>query len=144
MQVKSPQQSPLTHTLWDAYNSYLSFTKQVQIAMPILDGLSATQIIRNEEPFTNDPKIRTTPIIGLCTTSLRADHRRFIEQGMDDIITKPWNVEQIQPVLRWWAQRRVVVPRAGGGAVQGQRYTPGFKGGWGGEWRAFKGPRSRM
>jgi PleD family two-component response regulator len=131
-----------TPAAYSDYNSYLSCTKQVQIAMPILDGLSTTRIIRNEPPFTNDPKIRTTPIIGLCTTSLHADHRRFIEQGMDDIITKPWSVEHIQPLLRWWAQRRVVGSRAG--EVVGQRYGPGFKGGWGGEWRAFKGPRSRM
>ncbi|CEL05178.1 hypothetical protein ASPCAL06297 [Aspergillus calidoustus] len=108
--------------------------------MPTLDGLSATRILRSEAPFTTDPKIRTTPIIGLCTTSLRADHRRFIEQGMDDIIVKPWNLEQIQPLLRWWAQRRVAVP----GMAQGQKYGPGFREGWGGEWRAFRGPRSRM
>ncbi|KAL2825890.1 CheY-like superfamily [Aspergillus pseudoustus] len=110
----------------------------MDIAMPILDGLEATRILRTEAPFATDPKLSSTPIVGLCTTSLAADHRRFMAQGMDDIIVKPWKVEQVQQVVRWWAQRRVV-PRVNG--VQ-QRYA--MQPGWGHPLGVYRGPRSRM
>ncbi|KAL2822084.1 CheY-like superfamily [Aspergillus granulosus] len=114
----------------------------MDIAMPVLGGLDATRIIRTQPPFATDPKICSTPIVGLCATSVRRSHERFRAQGMDDIIVKPWKVEQIQPLLRWWAQRRVV-PRAmvgGGGVVQ--RSAMNHK--WPHPWAAYRGPRSRI
>ncbi|KAL3465015.1 CheY-like superfamily [Aspergillus heterothallicus] len=117
----------------------------MDIAMPTLDGLETTHILRTTAPFASDPQIRSTPIVGLCTTSLRADHARFIARGMDDIIVKPWAVEQIQPLLHWWAQRRVV-PRIGVIGLQQQQQRFALRGEvWGGMGRGvYRGPRSRM
>ncbi|KAL5339509.1 hypothetical protein BJX70DRAFT_154779 [Aspergillus crustosus] len=109
-----------------------------QIAMPVMDGLEAARIIRTQAPFITDPKICSAPIVGLCLTSLRVDHERFISQGMDDIVTKSWTVRDFRPLLRWWSQRRVL-PRVEGRNLPRAVLAPV----WGAQTRqVYRGPRS--
>ncbi|KAL3476975.1 CheY-like superfamily [Aspergillus californicus] len=63
----------------------------MDIAMP-MDGLEATRIIRTQQRFSFDPKLRFTPIVGMCLTNPRSDHDKYITQGLDDVIVKPWNL----------------------------------------------------
>ncbi|KAL4886911.1 CheY-like superfamily [Aspergillus karnatakaensis] len=112
----------------------------MDIAMPVMDGLEATRIIRTQVPFSTDPKLCSTPIVGLCITSLRVDRERFIAQGMDDIILKPWKTPQMQRVLQWWSQR-LLLPRIEGKSFPRAPIAPA----WGARTgQSYRGPRSRI
>ncbi|KAL4922359.1 CheY-like superfamily [Aspergillus aurantiobrunneus] len=112
----------------------------MDIAMPVLDGPDTTQIIRTQAPFITDPKICSTPIVGMCVTSLHADHKRFIARGMDDVLVKPWKRHDIQRLLHWWSQRQLI-PKTVGSPFPRAAIAPV----WGAHpWRAYRGPRSRM
>ncbi|KAL4923868.1 response regulator [Aspergillus undulatus] len=95
----------------------------MDIAMPIMGGLEAAQIIRTQAPFSIDPAICSTPIVGMCSTGLRADHARFIAQGMDDILVKPWTVHDVRRLIAWWS-RRQLLPRIGEGTVPRTAVAP--------------------
>ncbi|KAL4795185.1 CheY-like superfamily [Aspergillus venezuelensis] len=95
----------------------------MDIAMPVVDGLQAVNIIRTQAPFNIDPKICSTPIVGLCATRIRADHERFIAQGFDDILAKPWSVHDVQRLVGWWSQR-LLLPRTQGVAVAQTAIAP--------------------
>lgn len=56
----------------------------MDIQMPEMDGLEATEII------INDLKIKT-PIIALTANAFRKEIERYLNKGMDDFITKPFD-----------------------------------------------------
>ena len=93
--------------------------------MPVMDGLQAANIIRTQAPFTTDPKICSTPIVGLCATRIRGDHERFIAQGLDDILAKPWSLQDVQRLVGWWSQR-LLLPRSQGVAVAQTAIAPAW------------------
>lgn len=65
----------------------------MDLAMPIMDGITATQIIRKMEGF------RKVPIIAL--TAYGSDYyRKAINAGCDDVINKPLEFKGIAPLLR--------------------------------------------
>ena len=66
----------------------------MDVNMPEMDGLEATRIIRNME----GPKA-ATPIIALTAGVMQKDKDRCYEAGMDDIITKPFRLEEIRAIL---------------------------------------------
>lgn len=66
----------------------------MDVNMPEMDGLEATRIIRNMEA----PKA-STPIIALTAGVMQKDKDRCFEAGMDDIITKPFRLEEIRAIL---------------------------------------------
>ncbi|HWB94502.1 MAG TPA: response regulator, partial [Puia sp.] len=66
----------------------------MDVNMPEMDGLEATRLIR-ERP---GPKAKT-PIIALTAAVMAKDRDRCLEAGMDDIITKPFRLEDIKTVL---------------------------------------------
>ncbi len=71
----------------------------MDISMPVVDGLQATQNIRNMP----HPK-RDIPIIAITAHALSGDRERFLESGMDDYLTKPVNrTQMIECVHKWLA-----------------------------------------
>jgi CheY-like chemotaxis protein len=66
----------------------------MDVNMPEMDGLEATRIIRNQA----GPKA-TIPIIALTAGVMQKDKERCLAAGMDDIITKPFRLEEIRAVL---------------------------------------------
>lgn len=56
----------------------------MDISMPELDGIGATKIIRSMPGEKSN-----LPIVGLTAYALKEDRVRFMEAGMDDVITKP-------------------------------------------------------
>lgn len=63
--------------------------------MPEMDGEQATKIIRSGQ--AGDPNI---PIVAQTAYALRGDRERFIAAGMDDYISKPIDLEELQRVLQ--------------------------------------------
>lgn len=55
----------------------------MDIQMPIMDGISATQAIRNQSLNT------ATPIVAVTAHAIPGERERLLRQGMDDYLTKP-------------------------------------------------------
>ena len=56
----------------------------MDVRMPIMDGVEATQRIRNESS-----KVRDIPIIALTAYGMSGDREKFLQVGMDDYVSKP-------------------------------------------------------
>ena len=68
----------------------------MDMQMPEMDGLEATQRIRAEFPD------RKLPIIALSANAMQGDLERCIEAGMDDFVSKPIDRHQLFQALRQW------------------------------------------
>ena len=62
--------------------------------MPVMNGIEATKLIREQEQDTH------IPIIAVTANALVEDRERFLEAGMDDYISKPYTEEDIVRALR--------------------------------------------
>lgn len=68
----------------------------IDCEMPVLDGYAATREIRALEA----PRGRRTPVIAM-TVYLDAEvHERCLDAGMDELITKPIQAEELSAILR--------------------------------------------
>jgi CheY-like chemotaxis protein len=68
----------------------------MDIAMPIMDGVSATKKILEYEKSNN---LIHTPIIAVTANALKGDKERFLNSGLDDYIAKPAKEIDIQNIL---------------------------------------------
>lgn len=68
----------------------------MDVQMPIMDGYTATQEIRAFEEKTGCPR---TPIAGMSANAFMDDIAMAKRYGMDDYITKPISIEELQRVL---------------------------------------------
>ncbi len=59
----------------------------MDIQMPIMDGITATHTIREQE--SENSKRAYTPIIGMSAHALSGDDKKGIKAGMDTYLTKP-------------------------------------------------------
>ncbi len=64
--------------------------------MPEMDGEEATRIIRKSPPPGVD---RNIPIIALTAYALKGDREHFLAAGMDDYISKPIELDELDQVL---------------------------------------------
>ena len=69
--------------------------------MPDMDGFEATHHIRERETG-----MRRIPIIALTANALEGDRRRCLDAGMDDYLSKPFDLHQLDRVLTRWTQSR--------------------------------------
>lgn len=67
----------------------------MDVHMPVMDGLEATRIIRQQESRTG----RHVPIIALTALAIRGDAERCIEAGMDAYLAKPCRREDLLAML---------------------------------------------
>jgi len=66
----------------------------MDIKMPEMDGITATQVIRKLQP-ENGPKI-----IAITAFALEGDREKCIDAGMDDYIAKPVQIGELAEVLK--------------------------------------------
>lgn len=70
----------------------------MDIHMPEMGGIKATQIIRN---VFSEPK-RSIPIIAMTASAIRSDLEACLKTGMDDYIPKPFKAEELfAKILKW-------------------------------------------
>jgi osomolarity two-component system sensor histidine kinase TcsA len=81
--VRMVKQKPL------AYNVIL-----MDINMPVMDGLTATGLIRQ---FNKD-----VPIIALTGNALKGDAETYLAKGMNDYVAKPLHRQQLVDILWKW------------------------------------------
>jgi CheY-like chemotaxis protein len=67
----------------------------MDVQMPVMDGLLATEKIREIEQET---KIRV-PIIALTAGALKEEEQKCHEAGMDDFMTKPFKQQLVREIL---------------------------------------------
>jgi signal transduction histidine kinase/ActR/RegA family two-component response regulator len=65
--------------------------------MPVLDGLGAARCIRTLEAESGLPR---TPILALTASALADDRRLCLEAGMDDVLVKPFDTQQLRELLQ--------------------------------------------
>lgn len=70
----------------------------MDVQMPLMDGLEATQGIRKIESLTK----RRTPIIAMTAHTMEGDRERCIAAGMDDYVSKPISPDRLFAALRTW------------------------------------------
>ncbi len=66
----------------------------LDLQMPLMDGYAATSRLRGLEHGD-----RRTPVVALTASAMTGQKERCLEAGMDDLITKPLDVERLQAVL---------------------------------------------
>jgi len=67
----------------------------MDIQMPEMDGVTATQKIRSEIPPKKQPVI-----IALTANALAGDREKYIGSGMDDYLSKPIRVHELKASLK--------------------------------------------
>jgi len=70
--------------------------------MPVMDGYTATRIIREDERF------RDLPIIAMTANVMIGDREKSIEAGMNDHIGKPIRVQELLLVMDRWIKPAMV------------------------------------
>ncbi len=72
--------------------------------MPEMDGFEATHRIRQWERETaHEP----TPIIALTANAMEGDRERCLQAGMNDYLSKPFTLVQLQETMQRWLQRKL-------------------------------------
>ena len=79
--------------------------------MPEMDGLEATRLIRKREFDTGRVCPWKSPvyIIALTASAMQGDREKCIEVGMDDYVTKPVRLAELQAVLERWQTAQMPV-----------------------------------
>ena len=67
----------------------------LDINMPVMDGLTALKIIREQEQKTG----KHIPIIALTANSISGDRERYLDEGMDNYLSKPFDKDKLIAVL---------------------------------------------
>ncbi|NVN89350.1 MAG: response regulator [Desulfuromonadales bacterium] len=82
--------------------------------MPVMDGYTATRAIRDREregafPWQPiDNASQPVPIIALTAHAMSGDREKCLSQGMNDYVSKPFNLDALVHVLETWLQEPAV------------------------------------
>ena len=83
----------------------------MDLLIPVVDGLETTRRWRIEEQRSGVPRL---PIIALTACALTTDRAACLEAGMDEFLTKPVFVDQLDACLRRFAPPSASGPREPG------------------------------
>lgn len=75
----------------------------MDVEMPDMDGIKATQIIRDLKA-----PINKIPIIAVTAHSSMKDREKCLASGMNDYIAKPININFMRMTIDQWLKRKVV------------------------------------
>ena len=70
--------------------------------MPEMDGMEATKRIRLGEAGSINKAI---PIVALTASALKDDREKCLEVGMNDFLSKPFQIENIEAMLEKWVSK---------------------------------------
>lgn len=87
--------------LYDEQNFDLIF---MDIQMPVMDGLVATERIRNH----TKNKINYVPIVAITANAFNEDRDKAFKAGMDDFLTKPVNPLELKSIIEKYNEKVLV------------------------------------
>jgi CheY-like chemotaxis protein len=67
----------------------------MDVQMPLMDGLMATELIRKKEKAT----AAHIPIVAMTAHAMKGDRERCLAAGMDDYVAKPLNVADLSQAI---------------------------------------------
>jgi CheY-like chemotaxis protein len=70
----------------------------MDIQMPGINGLEATRRIKS------DPSTSHIPIIALTAMAMKGDREKFLGEGCDDYISKPFRLHDVMGKIRRWLE----------------------------------------
>jgi HPt (histidine-containing phosphotransfer) domain-containing protein len=73
----------------------------MDIQMPVMDGLTATRLIRTDDRFVK------LPILAMTAHAMNGDRERSLNAGMNDHITKPINPNRLMAALVRWMPEKI-------------------------------------
>ncbi len=73
---------------------YLPDLIMMDIQMPVMDGLTAARILKN------DPITKGIKIIALTSFAMKGDRERFLDSGFDDYISKPIDTRRMPELVK--------------------------------------------
>lgn len=71
----------------------------MDIQMPVMDGFDSTRCIREAEQSQG---LKRVPIVALTADVFEQTRRRCQEADMDDFLTKPVDLQELQKILSKW------------------------------------------
>jgi CheY-like chemotaxis protein len=71
----------------------------MDIQMPVMDGYTATERVREREMRLKLPRV---PIVALTANAFEEDANRSLSVGMDAHLAKPYSREQLRDLLARW------------------------------------------
>ena len=84
--------------------SYLALAHDMDVQMPVMDGLEATRQIRSSD----NPLGATIPILAMTANAFLEDMQKSKEAGMDEHLSKPVDLATLEQVVKRF---RVTPPR---------------------------------
>lgn len=73
----------------------------MDVQMPDMDGIEATKLIRKSRSGAFDSSI---PIIAMTAHAMKGDREMFLQAGMDDYISKPFDVDHLLMIIDKFAK----------------------------------------
>jgi CheY-like chemotaxis protein len=70
----------------------------MDLQMPVMDGLTATRLLRR------DPRLQNFPIIAMTAHALVEERQRCLDAGMNDHVSKPIDPDRLFATLMRWAK----------------------------------------
>jgi len=80
-----------------AAKEFLPDAMLLDIQMPVMDGLTAARLIKD------DPILKYIRLIALTSFAMRGDRERMLEAGFDDYIAKPIDTRKLPELVRRYA-----------------------------------------
>ncbi len=88
----------------------------MDVQMPEMDGLQATQWIRENEAQMAGA-VAHIPIIAMTAHAMQGDRERCLQAGMDDYLQKPVSPDALLQILQKWLPRHLQTAQAGASAA---------------------------
>jgi EAL domain-containing protein (putative c-di-GMP-specific phosphodiesterase class I)/signal transduction histidine kinase/DNA-binding NarL/FixJ family response regulator len=85
--------------LWKIYNYDLLIT---DVRMPVMDGIELAKQLRSMESGSAQPK----PIIAITANALEKDVKRCRKAGINDVIEKPVDLDDLERSLQKWSTQK--------------------------------------
>ena len=73
----------------------------MDIQMPVMDGMAAAKLIRD------DTATRAIPMIALTSFAMKGDRERFLAAGFDDYLAKPIDTRKLPDLVKKYAVSKI-------------------------------------
>ena len=84
----------------------------MDLEMPVMDGYTATQKIREDRRFKN------LPVVAMTAHVLKGEHEKCLEAGLNDFVPKPVDEWKLYTTVAKWIKHRSFFPARPNGGIE--------------------------